>query len=45
MGRFVYNGKPLTKKQANAFLKRIYLKPRATYDIDERTGKFKKRKK
>lgn len=42
---FKYTGKPLTSKQADAFLKRIYLKPKAIYDWDESTGRYKRRKK
>ena len=45
MKKFNYTGKPLTKKQAEEFLERIRLKPKATYSIDENTGKFKKKKK
>ena len=42
--RFNYTGKPLTKKQAEAFLKRTYLKPKAIFDYDEKKCRFKKRK-
>ena len=42
--KFEYKGKPLTEKEADDFLKRIYLKPTAIYDLSERTGKYKKRK-
>lgn len=35
-----YTGKPMTEKDIDAFLNRIYLKPRNVYDYDESKGKF-----
>jgi hypothetical protein len=42
---FKYKGKPMTDKQANAFLKRISLKPRAVYNINIVSGKVTKKRK
>lgn len=43
MAIFKYSGKALTKKQTKAFLERIRMKPKATYDYDARKKKFVKR--